>query len=376
MAISDVAIASLEEAVNHLRNRHAHAGFHTGEPRACRLHEATNEDGTAYKSRAFNDCPDFFKKMETWLTESIIARIGDIIHPTLGAISQNASERVGDVALGFREKSTDLRATHYVAATSLAIAHVNSVVICAFLRKDEIRDERLEEWHCYQARLYRILGLDPTQQQLNLWNDDLIMRGKQSLLRKSHLYKAKRKFQKKALTERRASYNKSSKHTYKGGGGGGMAGACSCSSTCTRGCVCKQAGQLCTGSCHPHNASCTNCVGGRARSSGGGASSSGHGGGGGWPDAVPLSRLALDDELEGATIRYNWEGVGWIEGVLSEYLGGMDDDAADPELKYFCWFDYDGDDGGEVFLTRATYSAVRSAPVDSWHVVFDVDDLD
>jgi hypothetical protein len=66
--------------------------------------------------------------MKTWLKNHVINKLDDIMHPELGALSQNASERVGDVALLYRSKETPLLATHYTIATNLAIAHVNSIV--------------------------------------------------------------------------------------------------------------------------------------------------------------------------------------------------------------------------------------------------------
>ena len=134
MALKDIAIASLEEAVNHLANIHDGPGFVTGVRRVCHMHAATQEDGDPYVSRAYNDCPDFRAAMQGWLRTNVVEPIGDVVHETRGALSQNASERVGDVALQYRDKVSDLRATHYCCSTSLAFAHVNSVVIGSFVR--------------------------------------------------------------------------------------------------------------------------------------------------------------------------------------------------------------------------------------------------
>ena len=52
-------------------------------------------------------------------------------------------------------------------------------------------------------------------------------------------------------------------------------------------------------------------------------------------------------------------------------MGG--DDVADPEGEqvYKVWFDDDGEDQGDVVLSLATYSALKCAAEDSWHVIDD-----
>ena len=122
--LKDLAIEGVEEVFNHLCNVHDAPGFHTGTQRKCRLHS----HDPPHKTRHFNDCGKFKSEMKKWLMNHVINNIDDIIHPELGALSQNASERVGDVSLLYRSKETPLLATHYTISTTLAIAHVNSLV--------------------------------------------------------------------------------------------------------------------------------------------------------------------------------------------------------------------------------------------------------
>jgi hypothetical protein len=98
-ALKDIALQGVEEAYNHLMNEHEAVGFSTGTVRKCRLH------AHPYTSREYNDCGDIQKDMAAWLTKNIINKIEDIIHPVHGAVSQNASERVGDVALQYKGRS-------------------------------------------------------------------------------------------------------------------------------------------------------------------------------------------------------------------------------------------------------------------------------
>ena len=81
--------------------------------------------------------------------------------------------------------------------------------------------------------------------------------------------------------------------------------------------------------------------------------------------------MILNNDMEDMTIRYMWPGLGWLQGTISEYMGG--DDVADPEGEqvYKVWFDDDGEDQGDVVLSLATYSALKCAAEDSWHVIDD-----
>ena len=78
------------------------------------------------------------------------------------------------MALKFRKKDTQLRATHYIASTSLAIAHVNGVVIENFrcdLAAQGITSSRIEEWGTYQRRLHQLITLPFTSVQDVLDNE-------------------------------------------------------------------------------------------------------------------------------------------------------------------------------------------------------------
>ena len=74
------------------------------------------------------------------------------------------------------------------------------------------------------------------------------------------------------------------------------------------------------------------------------------------------------DSLRGATIRYNFEGVGWLEGVV---YGANDDDAVfdDDEVANFIVY-YEADDT-EVphYFDVLDYMPQREAPPGAWHVV-------
>jgi len=129
--------------------------------------------------------------MQKYLREKAINRITDFIHPTLGALSQNASERVGMVALRYRRgsgegrKDTDLKATHYKASTSLAISHVNNVVITNFRRMLEQKgfapDERIERFDTFEHRLYELdIEVSPTEAQVQDWRADAVICSRQS----------------------------------------------------------------------------------------------------------------------------------------------------------------------------------------------------
>ena len=67
--------------------------------------------------------------MQKYLKVDVIDKVSTLIHPVRGGLCQNASERVGDVALQYRNKHTPLKPTHYACSTGLAVAHVNAVVI-------------------------------------------------------------------------------------------------------------------------------------------------------------------------------------------------------------------------------------------------------
>ena len=64
-------------------------------------------------SGTFNDCSDWQEQMGTWLKEKICKRIeeGLLVHKKYGAVTQNASECVGMIALIYRDKDTALGPT-------------------------------------------------------------------------------------------------------------------------------------------------------------------------------------------------------------------------------------------------------------------------
>jgi len=198
---------------------------------------------------------------------------------------------VGKVALSFRTKDGDLLKTHYIASTSLAIAHVNNIVIRNFRRAlaaNGIVDDEIEIFGTFQARLYKLMGLEATVMQRQAWDLDVERRSKKSEKRKTVGYMSKRKQQRKSATEFRQGL-RTGGHTYKGQDGKaasssddlgkGVIGACTCTASCQRGCPCKLAKQPCTGSCHPRSRGCKNLPGGMSNN--GGASNA-------FDDAVPL----------------------------------------------------------------------------------------
>ena len=132
-SLKSIVIQSLEEVANHLMNVHDGPGFSTGERRVCRLHPLTKDDGTLYyNSRQWNGCITFNRRMKQWLQKNVLDHLDEIVHPTRGGVCQNASERVGDVALQFRDKETDLGPSHYFCSSGLAVCHVQNVVIHVF----------------------------------------------------------------------------------------------------------------------------------------------------------------------------------------------------------------------------------------------------
>jgi len=139
------------------------------------------EDGSPYISRQYNDCKTFNLQMQAWLKHNIIDCINDVVDPGLGAVCQNASERVGDVALQFRDKHTVLGPTHYIASTGLAIAHVNTVCIHKFRRQLAARglvDSRIEAFDCMETHLLKLIGLPYSKQQAATWRAAVAVRAK------------------------------------------------------------------------------------------------------------------------------------------------------------------------------------------------------
>ena len=183
LAARHFTIQGIEEMANHLAGVHDGPGFFTGERRVCRLHAATMPDGTPFQARQWNDCVTFNSEMQAWLKKEIIDQINDIVHPTRGGCCQNASERVGDVALQYRDKETDLEPTHYICSTALAICHVNNVVIHRFRRRLAANgqvDRRIEEFGTMETRLHELIGLSFSKQQEREWKARVATRAKRT----------------------------------------------------------------------------------------------------------------------------------------------------------------------------------------------------
>eukprot|EP00967_Tisochrysis_lutea_P159089 scaffold328138_cov57-Tisochrysis_lutea.AAC.1 len=86
--VADVGIAAVEECLNHFFNVHEGPGAFTGIVRKCRFHE----DGKI--STHWNDCRDWQSRMVQYVCRNVFDQ-REAIFGQLGAVSQNASERVG-----------------------------------------------------------------------------------------------------------------------------------------------------------------------------------------------------------------------------------------------------------------------------------------
>ena len=384
--LRDLAVRGVEECYNHLMNRHDGPGFSTGEDASCRLHPHTKSDGTPYESRHYNDCADFQEEMEVWLQKEIIDKIDDIIHPIIGAVSQNASERVGDVALQYRTKETDLRATHYVASTSLAICHVQNVVLEKFRRKLKLMgivDEKLEQFGTMESRLHELLGLSTSKEQRDAWKKEVVQRAKRSEMRTTVEYKKARKEQRAKLKTARGAAKKDAGASYKGStgtggasgaGGAGGAGAskgvvghCLCKGQCIRGCPCKAAQQRCTASCHGGRR-CANVAGQPGPSSAGEGDES-DAGEGDWPGSLK-EMPTLDASLVDTVIWFNFEGVGWMQGTVLEELDDPDqlEDGSGNMCNFLVY--YEGDETEVAHsLDEEYYDASYEADFGCWYAV-------
>ena len=153
-SLKEAASSALEEAANHLRDVHDGPGFITGAQVKCRLH------GQPYRAKVFNDCGDFNEQMQKYLTTKVVQRLDEILVPGIGAVLQNASERVGTVALLYRDKGVDMKSVQYVAATNLAIIHVNNVVFFSMAMRG-VDERRIDEFGTMEARLHDMLGPKP-----------------------------------------------------------------------------------------------------------------------------------------------------------------------------------------------------------------------
>ena len=138
-----------------------------------------------------------------------------------GAVTQNASERVGSVCLKYRPKGTFMKDVQYRAATDLCIIHVNTVVIGVVRNRlvaNGISDPELDAFgSSFEAKLYDMLGLHADDHQLEAWEKRQQRRVTQSLYRRSDDFKRKRATQRKQLAEKRKAETKKGKadYTYK-----------------------------------------------------------------------------------------------------------------------------------------------------------------
>eukprot|EP00966_Prymnesium_polylepis_P136870 3162637-Prymnesium_polylepis.1 len=346
--MADMVIAKVEETVNHLKNVHDGPGFFTGKRRQCSSHtckktpKCTNEERRVcsctpikeHESTTYNDCKDFQKDMEAYLTKKICANISHVVHPTKGVLTQNASERVGMVALMYRDKVRRLGPTHYKMSTNFAIAHVNSIVIAKFRRQladhEGIGDPEAASWECgWRGKLVESMGMQPCLTTLQAWTVDLRYRMKHSSKRQTGDFTKARIASKKKLKERRNAERKDAGATYKDGERAGAAGAgaagggsaddaaadpgyCECRGACaTRKCVCRVAGRM-------SGANCRGCVAKCERRGGAGAAArpARHG-------AVREPPQDIGAGLVGLTIEFHWPRYGWLRGEVVEHF---DDD--------------------------------------------------
>jgi hypothetical protein len=367
-SLVELARRGVEECYNHLSNVHDGVGFSSGEPRPCRLH--AHDDAAPYKSSQYNDCADFAKEMQAYLQSDVLDKLEQIIHPTLGALSQNASERVGDVALQYRGKHTELKATHYIAATSLAICHVQAVVIQKFKRKLQRAgrtDARLEKFDTYERRLHELAGLPVSAVQIAAWRAALEKRAKRSEARQTIEYIRRRKQQRAKLKQVRESAKQDAGGTYKGGGSNvahGMVGHCTCKGQCVRNCPCKTAGQRCTAACHGGRTGCKNAAGGPSSSAGPSTA-----------DVAAARQYALpsppplDASFVESVVWYRFDDCGWQQGVVDEELspGEEEDDDGKP-CNFLIYYESDNTEVGTC-VNPAKYSVHANAPAGSWFAV-------
>ena len=420
-AITDLVIQGVEEMSNHLSNIHDGPGFSTGKRRVCRLHDATKADGSTYTSRQFNDCGDFNRKMQSWLTTNLLDGIGDKLHPEEGGMCQNASERVGDIALQYRDKINPLGPTHYICSTGLAITHCNAIVIAKCrqeLADEDDFDQRLDAFGSMESRLYDLIGLPYSVRQQNEWCEQLDRRAKRSIYRRSKAYKGKRRDGRAALTKKRGNQRSDHAYQYKGSTGGrkqrdgqrggqggtskGMPGACECHGQCLRQCPCKLDKLGCGPRCHAGR-SCKNLaplqLGGptagssAAGSSTAGADTSSAGAAGGrtpwagprqaewptasraagstrpdkhWADAEPAPP-ALDATLIGTQIWFRFPAPwDWRLGAVIE----LNDDPAEMDDGEMANFIVEYDDADQAHdLQHTEYCIDIDAPPGSWYVI-------
>merc|ERR1712194_664384 len=121
----------------------------------CRHHNS-NDTSTIYW-----DCPKMIEDFQVYLTQNYIEKIHEIIHPVLGVVTSNIAERVGMVALTFRDKETYLGPEHYGLSTNMAPLHINEIgfrVIRDKLKQLGKEDAMLNGFRHWKAHLFKLIG--------------------------------------------------------------------------------------------------------------------------------------------------------------------------------------------------------------------------
>mgnify|MGYP003685714465 CR=1 FL=1 len=88
----------------------------------------------------------------------------------------------------YRPKEKQLKPTHYICSTGLAIAHVQNVCIHRFrhiLAEDGKKDERIEAFGTMEARFFELIGLASTTAQREAWLELVSIRAQRSLYRRT-----------------------------------------------------------------------------------------------------------------------------------------------------------------------------------------------
>eukprot|EP00967_Tisochrysis_lutea_P153508 scaffold303163_cov41-Tisochrysis_lutea.AAC.1 len=200
-SIQAAGVRAVEECLAHLFNIHAGPGLFTGIYREGRLHPP-DQQATYY-----NDCLDWQESMINYVKDMVYER-RDTVFGERGAVSQNASERVGSVCLRYRPKGIPMKGTAYCTATDLAIAHVNSVVLQVYnlllVDKGWESDPSISAFLPFEARLFELAGLAVTQQQRVHWSRQFERRAKQSVYRRSLAYKKVMQAERRAVKLRRS----------------------------------------------------------------------------------------------------------------------------------------------------------------------------
>ena len=72
-------------------------------------------------------------------------------------------------------------------------------------------------------------------------------------------------------------------------------------------------------------------------------------------------------------MRYFWDGLGWLEGEITEYMPDMPHVPEEDPINFEIAFD--DDDAAQVVLARDNYSVARdSRRANVWHLIIERDD--